>query len=238
MRGGARFVDDAAPFERMKLRMVNGSHSALAYLGLLAGLETVDRAIGDAGAAPLIDRADAHEIAPTLPAAAGLDLDALAGAAARALRESGAAAPHAPDREGRLAETAAARCSTRMRDRPRPSRSPAEPSRSRLDPSARARMRRGRLREPGGLRVRRCAAGGAGSERAHYRWLRTGRRVREARGSLRARELAADARRWSALNARSASRGADGARSAYSTAFTMSSTTFFASPNTIIVLSM
>jgi len=34
---GAELVDDVEPFERMKLRMLNGSHSTLAYLGYLAG---------------------------------------------------------------------------------------------------------------------------------------------------------------------------------------------------------
>ena len=40
--GGARFVADAEPFERLKLRMVNGTHSSLAYLGAMAGWQTVD----------------------------------------------------------------------------------------------------------------------------------------------------------------------------------------------------
>jgi fructuronate reductase len=44
---GATFVGDVAPFESMKLRMLNGSHSALAYLGYLAGYETVAEAMGD-----------------------------------------------------------------------------------------------------------------------------------------------------------------------------------------------
>ncbi len=38
---GAEFVTDVAPYENMKLRLLNGSHSALAYLGYLAGYETV-----------------------------------------------------------------------------------------------------------------------------------------------------------------------------------------------------
>ncbi len=37
----ATFVRDVGPFEAMKLRMLNASHSALAYLGYLAGAETV-----------------------------------------------------------------------------------------------------------------------------------------------------------------------------------------------------
>jgi len=34
---GAEFVDDVVPYEEMKLRMLNGSHSFLAYLGYLGG---------------------------------------------------------------------------------------------------------------------------------------------------------------------------------------------------------
>ena len=40
---GAEFVTDVAPYENMKLRLLNGSHSTLAYLGYLAGYETVVR---------------------------------------------------------------------------------------------------------------------------------------------------------------------------------------------------
>jgi fructuronate reductase len=38
---GAELVADVAPFEKMKLRLLNGSHSAIAYLGSLMGVETV-----------------------------------------------------------------------------------------------------------------------------------------------------------------------------------------------------
>jgi fructuronate reductase len=38
---GAEFVADVAPYENMKLRLLNGSHSTLAYLGYLAGYETI-----------------------------------------------------------------------------------------------------------------------------------------------------------------------------------------------------
>lgn len=40
-RVGVQFVDDVFPFEIMKLRMLNGSHTFLAYLGYLAGYETI-----------------------------------------------------------------------------------------------------------------------------------------------------------------------------------------------------
>lgn len=44
---GARIVSDVIPFEQRKLAMLNGSHSLLAYIGLVAGYETVSEAIRD-----------------------------------------------------------------------------------------------------------------------------------------------------------------------------------------------
>jgi fructuronate reductase len=75
-RGGVRFVDDVAPFERAKLRLVNGCHSAIAYLGALAGWSTVDEALAQPELRGYVERLMRDEIAPTLPATPGLDLDA------------------------------------------------------------------------------------------------------------------------------------------------------------------
>jgi len=73
--GGARFVADAKPFETLKLRMVNGSHSALAYLGAMAGWRTVDAAIAQPALRRYVDALLRDEVAPTLPALPGVDLD-------------------------------------------------------------------------------------------------------------------------------------------------------------------
>lgn len=67
---GAEFVADVAPYELMKLRLLNGSHSTLAYLGYLMGHETVAAAIGEPALAALIEGLMAEESAPTLPALA------------------------------------------------------------------------------------------------------------------------------------------------------------------------
>lgn len=45
---GAEFTSDVAPYENMKLRLLNGSHSTLAYLGYLAGYATVSDTMQDA----------------------------------------------------------------------------------------------------------------------------------------------------------------------------------------------
>ena len=77
--GGARFVADAKPFETLKLRMVNGSHSALAYLGAMAGWRTVDVAIAQPAMRRYVDALLRDEVAPTLTAilrtTPSLDLD-------------------------------------------------------------------------------------------------------------------------------------------------------------------
>ena len=51
---GATLTHNVAPFEAMKLRLLNGSHSAIAYLGYLAGHETVADAMGDAAIAAFV----------------------------------------------------------------------------------------------------------------------------------------------------------------------------------------
>jgi fructuronate reductase len=72
---GALLVPDTRPYEAMKLRLVNGGHSALAYLGLLRGLETVADAVADAELGPFLERLLESELAPTLDAVPGVDLD-------------------------------------------------------------------------------------------------------------------------------------------------------------------
>ncbi len=75
---GVEMVADVAPFETMKLRMLNGSHSLLAYLGALDGVETVFEAVSRSDIAALLRRYLHHEAAPTLAMPAGTDLDAYA----------------------------------------------------------------------------------------------------------------------------------------------------------------
>lgn len=62
---GAEFVDEIEPYEHMKLRMLNGAHTAIAAIGQTAGLETVDQIFADPRVANFIDAYWA-EIEPTL----------------------------------------------------------------------------------------------------------------------------------------------------------------------------
>ncbi|WP_300443745.1 mannitol dehydrogenase family protein [uncultured Mameliella sp.] len=75
--GGAVFVEDVRPFENMKLRMLNGAHSMLAYAGFLAGHRYVRDVMGDPALAALVRRhlAAAAETLPSLP---GVDLQVYA----------------------------------------------------------------------------------------------------------------------------------------------------------------
>ena len=72
--GGARFVAAAEPWEHLKLRMVNGTHSCIAYLSVMAGWTTVDVAITQPDLRAFIEALMREEIEPTLPDLPGLDL--------------------------------------------------------------------------------------------------------------------------------------------------------------------
>jgi fructuronate reductase len=71
---GAQFVTDVAPYEHMKLRLLNGAHSALAYLGYLAGHETIADAIADDVLRAYLSALWRVEIIPAVPPPAGVDL--------------------------------------------------------------------------------------------------------------------------------------------------------------------
>ena len=71
---GAQFVQDVAPYEFMKLRLLNASHLAVSGLGRLAGMATIDEAMAE----PLMTRYMAalmdRETGPTLKPVPGIDL--------------------------------------------------------------------------------------------------------------------------------------------------------------------
>ncbi len=76
---GAQMVGDVHDFELMKLRMLNGSHSPLAYLGYLAGYETVSETISDPDIAAFVRGLLHDEVIATLPGGLG-DMPAYADA--------------------------------------------------------------------------------------------------------------------------------------------------------------
>jgi fructuronate reductase len=90
--GGAQFVTEVEPFEHMKLRLLNGAHSALAYLGYLGGHETIAQTLADPGYASFVERLWRDEIVPVVPPPPETDL--LAYVAALAARFSNPAIRH------------------------------------------------------------------------------------------------------------------------------------------------
>jgi fructuronate reductase len=75
---GAVVTTDVTAHEQAKLRLLNGAHSCLAYLGLAHGHETVAEAMADTGLAAWLERLMDDEIAPSLGPAPGLDPGAYA----------------------------------------------------------------------------------------------------------------------------------------------------------------
>lgn len=75
---GASFVEDVEPFEDMKLRMLNGSHSFLAYLGALADKETVADCMADPVFKTAARKLIMDEQVPTLSVPDGFDITAYA----------------------------------------------------------------------------------------------------------------------------------------------------------------
>ena len=71
-----RLADAAAPWEQVKLRLVNGAHSQIAYLGAMARWPTVDAAISRPLLAAHIGALLQREVEPTLPPLAGWDREA------------------------------------------------------------------------------------------------------------------------------------------------------------------
>lgn len=72
---GATLVEDVEPYEEIKLRMLNGSHSALAYLGYLASCTYVHEAMAIPALRTYTDRLMKDEAATSLKQPEGLDLD-------------------------------------------------------------------------------------------------------------------------------------------------------------------
>ncbi len=73
---GVTFVKDVAPFEEMKLRLLNASHSAMAYLGYLGGHEYIHQVIGDPVYLKYIRTMMSEEMIPTLHMPEDVDLEA------------------------------------------------------------------------------------------------------------------------------------------------------------------
>ncbi len=73
---GAQFTRDVRGFENAKLRLLNGAHSTLAYIGILLGLTTVRDAMACAPLAAFTEALMRQDIAPSIVPPAEMDLSA------------------------------------------------------------------------------------------------------------------------------------------------------------------
>ena len=73
-RAGATLVHEVEPFESMKLRLLNASHSAFAYLGFLAGFEYIYQVAAQPSFVAWMHRFMADEVTPSLVRPPGIDL--------------------------------------------------------------------------------------------------------------------------------------------------------------------
>ncbi|TKJ32838.1 mannitol dehydrogenase family protein [Blastococcus sp. CCUG 61487] len=72
---GVQVVDDVEPYELMKLRLLNGSHQAMGYLGALAGHTFMHEVCQDPLFRRFLHGYMDEEATPTLPPVPGIDLD-------------------------------------------------------------------------------------------------------------------------------------------------------------------
>jgi fructuronate reductase len=73
---GVTVTNDVAGYEQAKLRILNGAHSTLAYLGLLRGRQATRDAMEDAPLAHFVRRLVSEDIAPSLKPPPGFDIAA------------------------------------------------------------------------------------------------------------------------------------------------------------------
>jgi mannitol 2-dehydrogenase len=73
---GVTFVDDVHPFERMKIRILNGGHAAIAYPAALMDIVFVHDAMADPLIARFLSKLLAEEVVPVVPPVPGVDLAA------------------------------------------------------------------------------------------------------------------------------------------------------------------
>jgi len=73
---GAQLVSDIAPWEELKLRILNAAHSTLAYLGLRLGYRSIADAVQDPTLVDVCRRLIHEDVLPSLAAPPGVDVAA------------------------------------------------------------------------------------------------------------------------------------------------------------------
>ncbi len=71
---GAQLVPDVLPYEKMKLRLLNASHQALCYIGMLVGHHYAHETMENPRICALVSTMMETEVTPLLPPVPGIDL--------------------------------------------------------------------------------------------------------------------------------------------------------------------
>jgi mannitol 2-dehydrogenase len=74
-QAGAQLVQDVTPYEKMKIRLLNGGHQVLCFIGMLLGYRYAPTAMNDADLRALVQRFMDREVTPLLPPVPGIDLE-------------------------------------------------------------------------------------------------------------------------------------------------------------------
>ncbi|RUT34904.1 mannitol dehydrogenase family protein [Arsenicitalea aurantiaca] len=72
---GVTFVPDVAPYELMKIRILNGGHAAIAYPAALMDIVHVHEAMAEPAITAFLERLEREEIIPMVPEVPGVNLD-------------------------------------------------------------------------------------------------------------------------------------------------------------------
>ncbi len=71
---GAQMTSDVLPYEKMKIRLLNASHQAMCYIGMLLGYSFANETMEDEQIRTLVQRMMDEEVTPLLPPVPGIDL--------------------------------------------------------------------------------------------------------------------------------------------------------------------
>lgn len=74
-QAGVQFVEEIAPYEKVKLRLLNAGHSMLGFTGSLLGYRTIDEAVADPLVRDSLRAFMDQEVTPTLGRVDGIDLE-------------------------------------------------------------------------------------------------------------------------------------------------------------------
>ncbi|OSJ20031.1 mannitol dehydrogenase, partial [Bradyrhizobium canariense] len=71
---GVQFVPDVAPYEHMKIRILNGGHAAIAYPAALLDIHFVHEAMAEPLSRAFLEKLEHEEIIPVIPQVPDTDL--------------------------------------------------------------------------------------------------------------------------------------------------------------------